>query len=310
MSRSAASALRGIFVAMNRLGSTPFLGSRAIAAGLLTRKQLRGKGWRRLLQDVYVRCGVPVDHLTRARAVALVLPEGAVISGRTAAWLYGGLTPRPSDPIEVTLRRDSSMKPRTGLTIRRALLPAVDIAEIAGVPVTTQMRTAFDIARLRKPGRVEPLIQAVAAVDALARQARLDSTELTKYATEHPGWRGVRLAQEVAELMDAGAESAPESRLRLTLIFGGLPRPVTQYTIRDRVGNFIARVDLVYPELRIAIEYDGEDHRDRWADDIVRQNRIVGAGWTLVRYAKGDLFGRPDAVVAQVRVARNMSYAA
>jgi very-short-patch-repair endonuclease len=148
------------------------------------------------------------------------------------------------------------------------------------------------------------LIQSVAAVDALAGQTRLDPAKLIKYATERRGWRGVRLVQEVADLTDAGAQSAPESRLRLTLIFGGLPRPVTQFVVRDRIGNFIARVDLAYPELRIAIEYDGEDHRDRWADDIVRQNRIIGAGWTLMRYAKGDLFGRPDAVVAQVRAAR------
>lgn len=295
---------------MSSFSGAPFLGSRAIEAGLLTRKQLRGKQWRRLLHDVYVRRDLPLDYLTRARAVALVLPGGAVISGKTAAWLYGGLMPRPSDPIEVTLRRESPMKPRTGLTIRRALLPDDDIACLAGVPVTTPMRTAFDMARLRKPGRVEPLIHAVAALDALARHARLDAAELTRYAAEHPGWRGVRLVQQVADLMDVGAESAPESRLRLTLIFGGLPRPVTQYVIRDPVGNFIARVDLAYPELRIAIEYDGEDHRDRWSEDIVRQNRIIGAGWTLMRYAKGDLLGRPDAVVAQVHTARTVSQAA
>jgi hypothetical protein len=292
------------------LTTGPFLGSAAMQNGMLTRGQLRHETWQRVLRDVYVHRDLSIDLAIRARAVALVLPADAVISGRTAAWLYGGLTPRSSDPIEITLDRGTPMKPRAGLMIRRALLPIEDIAQVAGVPVTTPMRTAFDVARLRKPGRVEQLIQAVAAVDALAHEAHLDSAELLEYVAGHPRWRGVRLVQEVAELMDAGAESAPESRLRLTLVFGGLPRPVTQYVIRDSSGNFIARVDLAYPEMRIAIEYDGAGHRDRWADDIVRQNRIIGAGWTLMRYAKGDLFGRSRVIVAQVDAARHKCLAA
>lgn len=288
----------------------PFRGTDAIATGWLTPKQLRGHRWRRLLRDVYVDRSVSIDLAVRTRAISLILPANSVISGRTAAWLYGGLTPRSSDPIEITLPRDVPMGPRADLKIRRALLPASDIEHVADIPVTSPMRTAFDIARSRKPGRVEPLIQAVAAVDALAHETHLDPNELITYAAQHPRWRGVRLVQQVADLMDAGAESAPESRLRLALVFGGLPQPATQYVIRDRVGNFIARVDLAYPELRIAIEYDGEDHRDRWADDIVRQNRIIGAGWTLMRYAKGDLFGQPERILAQVSAARNTSLAA
>jgi hypothetical protein len=54
-----------------------------------------------------------------------------------------------------------------------------------------------------------------------------------------------------------------ESRLRLILVFGGLPRPVSQFVVRDRTGMFVARVDLVYPEQRLAIEYEGDHHRGR-----------------------------------------------
>jgi very-short-patch-repair endonuclease len=101
-----------------------------------------------------------------------------------------------------------------------------------------------------------------------------------------------------------------ETRLRLTLVLGGLPRPVTQHRIYDHTGRFVARVDLAYPELRIAIEYDGENHKERWAEDMVRQNRIIGAGWTLMRYTNRDVVRRSKTVVAQVDAARCAALAA
>jgi very-short-patch-repair endonuclease len=72
----------------------------------------------------------------------------------------------------------------------------------------------------------------------------------------------------------------------------------------------VARVDLAYPELRIAIEYDGENHKERWAEDMVRQNRIIGAGWTLMRYTNRDVVRRSKTVVAQVDAARCAALAA
>jgi very-short-patch-repair endonuclease len=293
-----------------RLLAGPFLGSAAIRCGALTRAQLRNESWRRLLRDVYVHRDLEISPLVRASAVALVIPTGGVVSGRTAAWLYGGLAPLPTDPVEITLPRDIAMGPRTGLRIRHALLAEQDTTTIADLPVTTVERTAFDIARLRRPRHAKDLTEAVVALDALARLRRFDPTDLTKYAARHRGWRGVRLVAEAAGLVDPGAESPMETRLRLTLVLGGLPRPVSQHKIYDSVGRFVARVDLAYPDLRVAIEYDGEDHKDRWADDMVRQNRIIGAGWTLMRYTNGDVSRRPTTIVTQVDAARCAALAA
>jgi len=293
-----------------RLLTEPFLGSAAIRSGVLTRAQLRHESWRRVLRDVYVHPDLEISPLIRAMAVSLLIPAGGVVSGRTAAWLHGGLAPLPTDPVEITLPRDMPMGPRADLRIRRALLDKQDTTTIAGLPVTTALRTAFDLARLRKPEHREELVDAVAALDALAHLRRFDCDELLAYATGHPGWRGMRLVSQAVGLVDAGAESPMETRLRLILVFGGLPRPVVQYKIHDRTGRFIARVDLAYPDLRIAIEYDGEDHRDRWADDIARQNQIIGTGWTLMRYAGRDVYRRPALIVAQVDAARCVALAA
>ena len=65
----------------------------------------------------------------------------------------------------------------------------------------------------------------------------------------------VRMRQAVA-LSDGRAESPPESRLRVLLALAGIPA-VPQHTVRDGSGQFVARVDLAYPDRRIAIEYDG-----------------------------------------------------
>jgi len=293
-----------------RLSVRPFRGSVAVRAGLLTRKQLRGTQWLRLFQDVYVHRDVPLDLRIRVDAVSLLLPAGGVVSGRTAAWLYGGIMPRPTDPVELTLPRDTPLGPRSDLTIRRALLDEQDVTTVAGLPVTTALRTAFDLARLRKPRHQRQLIEAVVALDALAHAKRFDQDELLAYALGHPGWRGVRLVSEVVRLVDDGAESPMETRLRLVLVFGGLPRPVTQFEIRRRGGGFVARVDLAYPELKIAIEYDGEDHRDQWAEDIVRQNAIIGEGWTLMRYTKHDVFQAQTRILRQVGMAIRTNQAA
>lgn len=288
----------------------PFRGSDAVRNGWLTKKQLRGREWRQLLRDVYLSADHPVDGVVRARAVSLVLPPGSVVSGPTAAWLHGGVPTATTDPIEVTLPRTASMGPRNGLRIRHALLASSDIAIIAGVPVTSAIRTGFDLARRRRPGSEHDLVESVVPIDALAHARRINAQDLLAYAQLHPGWRGVRLVADVVRLCDRGAESPMETRLRLKLVLGGLPAPATQYEIRDAAGRSVARVDLAYPELRIAIEFDGEHHRSIWANDLVRQNTIIGLGWTLLRYTGRDVYRRGTSIVTQVDAARQSALAA
>jgi len=58
---------------------------------------------------------------------------------------------------------------------------------------------------------------------------------------------------------------------------------------------------LFYPRARLAIEYDGETHRDRLAEDDRRQNRLQRAGYRLLRYTASDVYGRADEILAEVR---------
>ncbi len=94
-----------------------------------------------------------------------------------------------------------------------------------------------------------------------------------------------------------------ESVLRWLLLEAGLPRPVLQHVVHDGGGRFLGRVDLAWPEQRVAVEFDGDVHRDRrvFVDDLRRQNGLVLAGWTVLRFTSADVLGRPEAVVRVTR---------
>jgi very-short-patch-repair endonuclease len=74
---------------------------------------------------------------------------------------------------------------------------------------------------------------------------------------------------------------------------------------RDVRGRLIGRVDLAYPQWRIAIEYEGDHHRGRsqLRRDVNRLNELRSASWLVLRFTADDVLRRPRLVVAQVAAA-------
>jgi hypothetical protein len=95
----------------DRLRGRVFRGSSQVAAGRLTRGQLRSAAWQRLFRDVYACSSVVVTHEVRAGAAALLLLPGAVVSGRSAAVLWGVAAAGPTDDVELTCRPDRRRQP-------------------------------------------------------------------------------------------------------------------------------------------------------------------------------------------------------
>ena len=93
-----------------------------------------------------------------------------------------------------------------------------------------------------------------------------------------------------------------ETRLRLLLVLAGLPRPSVQVSVGNE-ASFLGRVDLYYPDHRLIIEFDGGTHRNTLAADNRRQNRLIEAGYRLLRFTASDVLGDPASVVAMVRKA-------
>lgn len=125
------------------------------------------------------------------------------------------------------------------MIVRRDVLHPGEISEVDGVRVTSRLRTAFDLARLL------PLTEGVVAVDALAR-GEFAPDLLLHFTVRYPGLRGVRRVIDVLSWADARSGSPPETRLRLILVQGGLPRPVPQHPVVDDARR-VLWLDLAYP---------------------------------------------------------------
>lgn len=260
----------------------------------LERWHLEGAGWTRLGPSLYVSKSLTANPIHHLEAAQRRLPPTAAFSGLTAAWLHG-LDVQPCDPVEVTVPEDAGVSSRSGISLRRSALVKGDVVRIRGVPATSIVRTVGELcARL-------DLVESVVIADQALHGGRLRLDELTSWADHHAGHRGMRNLRRVLSFVDAAAESPMESRLRLLLVLGGLPKPKAQVTIRDRWGRALGRPDLYYAEQRLGIEYDGGSHRDSLAEDNRRQNRLLNAGVRLLRFTAADVLRNPETVVSQVQ---------
>ena len=162
--------------------------------------------------------------------------------------------------------------------------------------VTTAARTAFDLARW-----APTLTERVSAVDALAHNCAVDPEEVRVLRNRHLGVRhGSRVAPVLA-LVNANAESPMESRMRMAMHLGGLPAPAVHYLVVTRGARYY--LDLAYPEIRLAIEYDGADHRtqQRARRDLSREAALTALGWHVLRFDADVVLFRPDRIADVVR---------
>lgn len=184
---------------------------------------------------------------------------------------------------------------RDGVLVHRVALDDSEVVFKRGFRTTSLLRTMFDLSWKLS------LVEAVVVADMAVRAGLVRHTELTEWIECRAGVKGVTSARRVLELADPAAESPMETRLRLLLVLGGLPRPQAQVRLHDDQGRFLGRPDLYYPDHRLGLEYDGGTHRTSLAEDNRRQNRLLAAGIRLLRFTAGDLLNSPDMVLTQVR---------
>lgn len=272
----------------------PFIGSAAVAAGMTTHSQLRSR-YTRVFPDVYVLKGTELTPELRAQAAWLWSRRRGVIAGFSAAALHGSRWIDATRAVDII---HDNRHPQAGLQIWSDRLASDEIGTIAGAVVTTPARTALDLACWY------PTTTAVAALDDLVHTTELKLPDVELLTARYRGRRGIERARASLNLVDAGAQSPKETWLRLVLVGAGLPRPQTQIPVHDDFGNAIAYLDMGWDDVKVAVEYDGEQHRtDRrqYSWDIRRSELIERRGWVLVRVVAGD---RPAEIVRRVRAAR------
>ena len=253
----------------------------------------------RLSRDTYLPASMGDDAHARLAAVLLTAPPGAVASHRTAAALWGVEIPlqdRADRRVDLIVPAAGRAESRRDRRIHRIALGAADVVRRGSVPVTSPARTWRDLA-----GVLQPAALLAVTDQLLARWC--DRRDLGTQLGHRPTGRGCARARAVLPVADPRAESPMESVLRWVLHEAGLPAPELQYVVRDSAGVFLGRADLAWPEHRLLVEFDGDAHRERdvFVHDLRRQNKLIAAGWTVLRFTAADVLGRPDEVVREIR---------
>ena len=249
--------------------------------------------WERRLARVYRVRGAPWSWHQQLMAAVLWARPSSVASHRSAGWLWGldGLGTAPPEPVEVTVAHARRLSPQAEVTLHRTrafprhlewwkgLIPVTDLArtviDLAGVLDETALELALDSACRRKPRLLQWLERELAC---LARRGREGAAALTR---------------AIRNRTDPALESALEVRVLRAMLRAGLPRPLTQCTLHDAAGRFLARVDFFWPDTGVVLEADGwrfHGSKPQWERDTARRNALTHAGfqvfnvtWDLVR---------------------------
>lgn len=276
----------------------PFVRAEANAVGITDEDLRDGDRFVRIFRGVYVGRSTTRTLAVRARAALRIAPSNAIVSHHTAALLWGGSAP-PQSAIHLTVPKGSNCQV-AGIRTHRYL----DVSEPVfqrGVPMTSPERTVCDLA-----GRLE-LVELVVLGDRLVRRGVTTPLQLIRAADTWPG-NHRRLLQRASRLVRPGVDSPPESRLRMLVVLAGLPEPTVNHIIRDlETGEWLRRFELAYVDLLLALEYQGQWHResdDVWAGDIERREELDHRTWRVVEVIGKSLNEDPLRVLHRIEAAR------
>jgi hypothetical protein len=266
-----------------------FIGSEAVTNGVVTRYELQ-RWYRPMYPNVYASRGAELSLRDRTAGAWLWSKRNGIITGVAASALYGAEWADDDVPIELLW---NCTRPPHGIVVRNERISDDELTWLGGLPVTTPARTAFDLGRYLKRG------QAIARLDALMRVAAFSIEDVMVLAKRYKGARGVAKLRAALPLVDGGAESPQETRLRLLFIDAGLPRPTTQIVVYDEDGEFVRRLDLGWEDYLVGAEYDGDQHRTnrpQYVKDLRVWPKLRALGWDVVRAINED---RDDDIVRQ-----------
>lgn len=232
----------------------------------------------------------PAATDTLLAAVRAILAEGHFLSRRTAAHELG-IPVRASGAIEVGAVRPRKPRRRAEI-VGHQLRPGV-LRELPQGPLWLP-HPADAWGLLAAVGDIGELVAAgdflISGKSRCAAPA-CSLEELEETALRFQGLRGIDQLKRALPLLRTGVESPAESELRLVIVRAGLPTPQTSCAVETQ--GRVLYADLGYPDLRIAIEYDGAYHFDggvhRARLDNERIEAMIDAGWRVLRVTALDL---------------------
>jgi hypothetical protein len=285
-------------------------------AGVVSRRELLLAGWSTsaveralrsgrlitIVNGVYRVTGSPPSRRQSQIAALTACAPDAYLARHTAADVHGLLPPAPG-PLHLVLRHHRKaplLPPGLAVVTRSRTLRPEEVVAHDGLVLTSASRTVLDLAADLDTSSLAELV-------ATGLRLRVfDEAALAAIVDAHPAARGrSRLRAALALLADDGRRARAEVEIAaLAAIVGaGLPRPVVGLRIIDDSGAFVAEVDLGYPHARLALEIDGyrwHSSPEQKLADEARQNRIILAGWSVLRFSAQVVRREPEVLVAAV----------
>ena len=225
-------------------------------------------------------------------AAVLACGPGAVVSHRSAARLHE-LRNYGYTKIEMTVPRRSRRKHEGVLVHCSTTLNDKDVTVVNNIPVTTVARTLLD---LGEPLTARQLERAFDQADILQV---LDGRAINDQLARNPTRPAAKAIRHVLNTHYIGSTPTDndfeEALLQLTRSLG-LPDPRAQYYIDPGDGDPPIRADFAWPDRKIVVETDGHrthGTRNAFETDRRRDQRLIAAGWTVIRTTWRQLNQRP-----------------
>ncbi|GAA0932115.1 hypothetical protein GCM10009554_16430 [Kribbella koreensis] len=278
--------------------------------------RIKDGSWVRLFRGVYAEVGVDYDllaswdqriwrHVRTAKAAYHQAGGGAVLSHQSALLLHG-VQIGDLDLSRVHLTNLARLGRSTRWMCQHAPRPPVlDPVEVEGVCLTPAPRSVVEAIR----GTSYPV--AVSVVDEALRRELATIAQLSEALGLFGGRTGIGTATRAVQFGDGRSESAGESRLRVLMADLGLPKPRLQAEIRDLSGRLVGRVDFLFEEWGVIVEFDGAlKYAGKGSAPLVlekaREDALRDLGYEVVRATWPDL-SAPAAFTVRVAQARDRS---
>jgi len=249
---------------------------------------------------VYRGASTPSDLPLHLRAALLAVEPHGVLSHRSAARIHD--LPGRSERVELTVPHNRRPRMIDVTTHRSHRLPDTHRLVIGGLPVTSVERTIGDLGAVVRLDTVR-----AAAETAVVR--RLTTVErLFEHVDDHArrGRTGIGALREVLEDWML-SERPPDSEIEIAFMrlvrAAGLPPAIHQYEVVDDHGDLLGRADAAWPNHRVLVEVDGFSAHgtpSAMQRDLARQNGLVLAGWTVIRFTWHDVIRRPKWAANQI----------
>ncbi|MBV9803839.1 MAG: type IV toxin-antitoxin system AbiEi family antitoxin domain-containing protein [Solirubrobacterales bacterium] len=259
-----------------------------LGRGAIARRLAAGT-MQQLHRGVYLLGAAPPTHMARTRAAVMACGDGAVVSHRSAAEMFG-LLPETDGEVDVTVvGRNPGF--HSGVRLHRPRhLARHDVTKMRGIPMTTVARTICDLAASVSARDTERAFQ-----EALYRRI-VTTTGLGDILKREPRRKGAAVIRTLLE--DPRMTRSEKERALLKLLDQAqLPRPLTNVRLHGHL------VDAYWPEQRLVLEFDGwqaHGHRHAFERDRRFDQVMLANGLRPLRVTDRQFVGEPFAIVARI----------